>query len=72
MKYLYVADYMTGDFWKPVIEYVSGTVVECNTAYDGARNTTERHEKLMEEHGWTKYFSVQHRDRSWSTRHLRP
>lgn len=46
------------DFWRPVIDCVGGTVVECNTAYDGARNTTERHRKLMEDHGWTRYFPV--------------
>ena len=46
------------EFWRPVIDHVGGTVVECNTAYDGARNTTERHRKLMEDHGWTKYFPV--------------
>ncbi len=51
-------NFLKPDFWKPVIEYVDGTVVECNTAYEGARNTTERHEKLMEEHGWTKDFIV--------------
>ncbi len=51
-------NFLNPDFWKPVIEYVNGTVVECNTAYEGARNTTERHEKLMEEHGWTKDFTV--------------
>ena len=51
-------NFLKPDFWKPIIEYVNGTVVECNTAYEGARNTTERHEKLMEEHGWTKDFSV--------------
>ncbi len=51
-------NFLKPDFWKPVIEYVNGTVVECNTAYEGARNTTERHEKLMEEHGWTKVFDV--------------
>ncbi len=51
-------NFLKPDFWKPVIEYVNGTVVECNTAYEGARNTTERHEKLMEEHGWTKDFPV--------------
>ncbi len=51
-------NFLKPDFWKPVIEYVNGTVVECNTAYEGARNTTERHEKLMEEHGWKKDFSV--------------
>ncbi len=51
-------NFLKPDFWKPIIEYVNGTVVECNTAYEGARNTTERHEKLMEEHGWTKDFTV--------------
>ena len=51
-------NFLKPDFWKPIIEHVKGTVVECNTAYEGARNTTERHEKLMEEHGWTKDFSV--------------
>lgn len=51
-------NFLRPDFWRPVIEHVGGTVVECNTAYDGARNTTERHKKLFEEHGWTKYFEV--------------
>ncbi len=51
-------NFLKPDFWKPIIEYVNGTVVECNTAYEGARNTTQRHKKLMEEHGWTKDFSV--------------
>ena len=51
-------NFLKPDFWKPVIDFVGGTVVECNTAYDGARNTTERHEKLMEEHGWKEYFKV--------------
>lgn len=46
------------DFWRPIIEKVGGTVVECNTAYDGERNDTERHRRLMKEHGWTKYFDV--------------
>ena len=51
-------NFLKPDFWKPVIDFVGGTVVECNTAYEGARNTTERHEKLMEEHGWKDYFKV--------------
>lgn len=51
-------NYLHPEFWKPVIEYVKGTVVECNTAYDGERNTTEKHMKLMNHHGWTKYFTV--------------
>lgn len=51
-------NFLKPDFWKPIIDYVNGTVVECNTAYDGARNTTERHTELIKEHGWTEYFSV--------------
>ena len=51
-------NYLHPEFWKPIIDYVGGTVVECNTAYDGARNSTEKHKKLMETHGWTKYFDV--------------
>ncbi len=51
-------NFLKPDFWRSVIDYVGGTVVECNTAYDGARNTTERHEKLMEEHGWKEYYKV--------------
>ena len=45
-------------FWKPVIEHVNGTVVECNTAYEGERNETKKHVKLMEAHGWSRYFPV--------------
>lgn len=51
-------NYLRPEFVKPMVEKVNGTVVECNTAYEGARNTTKRHEKLMEEHGWSKYFEV--------------
>lgn len=51
-------NFLGPDFWRPVIDYVSGTVVECNTAYEGARNTTPRHLKLMSEHGWDRYFPV--------------
>ena len=50
-------NFLRPDFWKPVIDYVGGTVVECNTAYDGARNTTKRHKELIKEHGWTDYFA---------------
>ena len=51
-------NYIKPEFVKAIVEKVNGTVVECNTAYDGARNTTERHLKLMEDHGWSKYFNV--------------
>ena len=49
-------NYLRPDFVKPLIEKLGGTVVECNTAYAGERNTTEKHKKLIEEHGWSKYF----------------
>lgn len=51
-------NFLKPDFWKPVIEYVGGTVVECNTAYEGGRNTTQKHLKTLELHGWSKYFDV--------------
>ena len=51
-------NYLRPEFVKEMVEYVNGTVVECNTAYGGARNTTEKHKKLLEEHGWNKYFNV--------------
>lgn len=51
-------NYMKPEFVKDVIAHVHGTVVECNTAYEGARNTTEKHVELMEKHGWSKYFTV--------------
>ena len=51
-------NFLTAEFWKPVIDHVKGTVVECNTAYNGARNTTEKHIALMEKHGWSRLFPV--------------
>ena len=44
--------------YKDIIDYVNGTVVECNTAYEGTRNTTESHLKTLDNHGWMKYFNV--------------
>ena len=51
-------NFLKPDFWKPIIDHVGGTVVECNTAYEGARNTTERHRALLVDHGWVKHFPV--------------
>lgn len=51
-------NFLRPEFWKPMIEYINGTVVECNTAYEGSRNTTEKHLQTMEKHGWNKYFDV--------------
>lgn len=51
-------NYLRPEFVRTLIEKIKGVVVECNTAYAGARNYTDKHEKLMEEHGWKKYFDV--------------
>ena len=51
-------NFLKPELWKPMVDYVKGTVVECNTAYDGARNTTERHTRLLASHGWSKTFRV--------------
>ena len=50
-------NYLKPELVKDVINHVNGTVVECNTAYEGARNSTEKHKKLIKEHKWDKYFS---------------
>lgn len=51
-------NFLKPDFWKLIIDKLNGTVVECNTAYEGSRNTTEKHLKTIEKHGWSKYFDV--------------
>ena len=51
-------NYIRPEFVRPIVEKLNATVVECNAAYGGARNTTEKHKKLIEEHHWTKYFDV--------------
>ena len=51
-------NFLRPDFLRTMVDYVQGTVVECNTAYGGARNSTEKHRELMKEHEWTKYFKV--------------
>lgn len=51
-------NFIRPDFFKPIIDKVNGTVVECNTAYDGKRNTSSAHLETLKEHGWSKYFKV--------------
>ena len=51
-------NFLGPDFWKPVIDHVKGTVVECNTAYPGARDTYEHHMQTMKDHGWSEHFDV--------------
>ena len=51
-------NFLRPDFWKPIIDHVKGTVTECNTAYEGERNTYEKHLKAIALHGWTDHFDV--------------
>lgn len=51
-------NYLRPEFMRPMVEEVKGTVVECNTAYAGERNSTKKHKQLIADHGWTKYFQV--------------
>lgn len=51
-------NFLRPDFWKPVIDHVNATVVECNTAYNGTRNTTPKHIELIKKHGWSDLFDV--------------
>lgn len=51
-------NFLTPEFWAPIIRHLDRTVVECNTAYEGSRNTTEKHLKTIEKHGWSRYFNV--------------
>lgn len=51
-------NFLRPDFMKPMIDYVKGTIVECNTAYEGKRNTTEEHWNTMKLHGWTEIAEV--------------
>ncbi len=51
-------NFLKPEFWKPVIDHVGGTVVECNTAYEGERNTTAKHRELIAYHGWSDCYQV--------------
>ena len=51
-------NFLGPDFLAEIIHEVKGTVVECNTAYDGGRDTTEKHMKTFQKHGWLDAFKV--------------
>ena len=51
-------NYLKPEFMQDIVKHVNGTIVECNTAYGGERNTTEKHRKLMKNHGWSKLYNV--------------
>ena len=52
-------NFLKPELWRPVIDEVGGTVVECNTAYDGERNTTAKHVKVLKKHGWSEVFKTE-------------
>ena len=51
-------NFLRPEFWADTINYIGGTVVECNTAYEGTRNTTAKHVKTLKQHGWSDAFPV--------------
>ncbi|MBQ9019168.1 MAG: DUF362 domain-containing protein [Bacilli bacterium] len=50
--------YLKADLIGPFVKSLNGTIIECNTAYPGARNTEEEHLKVAEEHGFTSFANV--------------
>ena len=50
--------YLKKDLIAPLVKRLNGTIIECNTAYPGARNTKEDHMKVAEEHGFTSIADV--------------
>ena len=60
-------NFIRPNFWKPMIDQVQGTIVECNTAYEGKRNTTEAHWETMRLHGWTDIAPVDIMDEEGET-----
>ena len=50
--------YLKADLIGPLVKKLNGTIIECNTAYPGARNTVEEHLKVAREHGFTSFAEV--------------
>lgn len=51
-------NFIRPEMWKRVIDFVDGTVVECNTAYKGTRHITKLHLETLRNHGWSSSFKV--------------
>ena len=51
-------NYLKPLFMSQIVKRVNGTIVECNTAYEGARNTSSKHKDLLKTHGWSELFDV--------------
>ena len=57
-------NYIRPEMYQDIINKLNATIVECNTAYAGERNETNKHKKLLEKHNWTKYYNVDILDES--------
>ena len=44
--------YLKAEIIKPLVDELNGTIIECNTAYPGARNDVKEHMKVAQEHGF--------------------
>ena len=51
-------NYIRPEMYQDIIEHLNATIVECNTAYEGERNSTDKHKRLLDKHNWTKYYNV--------------
>ena len=51
-------NFLRPEFWADIMSHVGGTVCECNTAYEGERNTTKKHVKTLKKHGWSDAYPV--------------
>ena len=59
-------NYLRPDFMKPLVDKLNATVVECNTAYPGERTSNTKHRRLLNDHGWDKYYNVDIMDENGS------
>jgi uncharacterized Fe-S center protein len=50
--------YLKASLIGPFVKNLNGTIIECNTAYDGARNTAEEHMEVAKEHGFTDFADI--------------
>ena len=56
--------YLKAELIGPLVKMLNGTILECNTAYPGARNNAKDHMKVAEKHGFTSFASVDIMDES--------
>ncbi len=51
-------NFLRPEYYEDILDYTNAKIVECNTAYGGERNTTEKHRNLLKEHGWVGKYNV--------------